>query len=121
MNKTARRSVLWAGITGIAALLVGNKAQAAPPKPGLCNVRCCGTCGHLDNNSSFHYQGNEALTVSIFGWCDLVSAPPTPKSIGHTGSMLCFSSDSFNPNANRHFLMTCPKWTKRKKDANGKS
>jgi hypothetical protein len=111
MFKTGRRSALWAGITGIATLLVGNKAQAAPPKPvGLTWIKCCGTCGHMGNQHAASYtfrQGEIVFAVPLFGWCDLVPKPALPEGNPHV--IYCDMS------VNRHFLMTCPKWQKAKK------
>jgi len=104
--KSPRRSI----IAWLVGLFAANKVS---------ELKCCGTCKHLIEQCELHYNFGEddELAMPVFGWCDLVPDPQA-QSATDFGSYSLIDSlriIGWKRRANRHFLMTCPKWEKRKK------
>ena len=106
-RKHGRRGILKAlSVGGLGALLFGSVAKATPQKPGLAQIKCCGTCGNLCNTRDMEAEP-EKISVPMFGRCGLVKAPSQQEAEGQ------FRVTGDGP-VNRHFLQTCGQWKPRK-------
>jgi len=105
-RKQGRRGILKAlSVGGLGALLFGSVAKATPQKPGLAQIKCCGTCGNLCNVRVLNAEP-ENIAIPAFGWCGLVEATKD-----QAGDPLALKGPG---PVNRHFLQTCGQWKPRK-------
>ena len=112
-RKQGRRGILKAlSVGGLGALLFGSVAKATPQKPGLAQIKCCGTCGNLCNVRVLSAEP-ENIAIPAFGWCGLVDVPKDKAASGPLALIALIALKGLDP-VNRHFLQTCGQWKPRK-------